>query len=200
MTDWTLLKAGLGGRLPPRDVPPQELAMRVAALILTHPSRHDQRHYFGEVAEQDPRELEIGLSVRARLPLAELAACAWADLPAGGPGLCRTTACAAGWTIILGAPAGATLDMDEDFGVNLPGYTVPGTPLMAPVYAAYLLDLHMERAGWLFAAERTPGEVLAAYVWLAGHPGATRRDLQHAPPLTDVQAAGLRKLAPQAAE
>lgn len=140
-----------------------ELLRDVRRVIAQHPSRHDQTTY---VRVGGKYQMPLAASVR------ELRPYAYTDVPQMPEDrhrpLCKTTACVAGWAVILGGDPDLTLG---DASLR---------PSFMFIRGAELLGISNPCASWLFCAERSREAVLWGLDWLAGHPGAIMRDLQRA--------------------
>lgn len=90
-------------------------------------------------------------------------------------GACATSGCVAGWAAVLGSPAGTKVRYGRS-GVD---FLPAGGPAArtAAEYAQELLGLTDDQAAWLFASERSRGEVLAGLDYLIEHPEASFYDL-----------------------
>jgi hypothetical protein len=140
------------------------LAAQVRDLIRDHPSRHRQ-----SVLLTNP------FMVMARTPVAHILPYALTDVPYEPDDdeypVCGTQGCVAGWAAILTAPEGAFVD---ECGL----YEADGVKSSNVWEAAEkALGLDDDQAGYLFHADRTRDEMLAALDYLCSHPGATGTEL-----------------------
>ena len=165
-----------------------ELMGRVREVIATNPARHKQGHYIG-------LGFTSGDAPAVQVTLGELRTYALQPVP-GEPlnpdrPLCGTTACIAGWTIILaGDPQFELKIILFDLAENLCHAVRPGDVDCCQDWmwnrARDLLGLTESQASWLFAARRTHAQVVGALAWLPLHQDADCVDLatafrDHAP-------------------
>jgi hypothetical protein len=128
------------------DWPPAQVAARVAEIIRHHPEKYDQVVWL-ETSRATTRDM-----------LAEL----------DGIGQCDTTACVAGWAVIVTAPPSSQpAEKENGFIRRVIRSGVPANIEYAAQQALGLSDLE---AAWLFSSYRERTEVLAALDELAaGH-------------------------------
>ena len=157
--------------------PPAEVITRVARLIRDHPDRYNQRTWFSSAflpgwydrygaAGMYPLQPRTSY-----VPVADLAQ--FGDQPVpdepADPGrpLCGTTACVAGWAVILAGDPEISLQFDGG------AFRAPGSFFPADIasYARQLMGLGEDQAEWLFDADRTTGQVLWALDALLADPG-----------------------------
>lgn len=117
---------------------PREVAAAVAAIIRSHPERWDQ-----------------GVWVHTpRATTGEVLA----EAEAGGT--CETTACVAGWAVIVSADPATTWTADQE---SILGIIAPGeAAVLIRDQACAVLGLSEWEQLWLFDSERTGAEVLGA--------------------------------------
>lgn len=128
-----------------------ELMERVRQLIQMRPELHDQQTW-----GRTPRDTPVGI-ISARAETGEF---------------CGTTACAAGWAVVLGAPENALI---HDAAV-----IIGGQEFGVSIYAARLLGLSWDQQTWLFTGAAARERVLWTLKWLPDHPDAGKDELMQA--------------------
>jgi hypothetical protein len=128
-----------------------ELMAQVRDLIEKHPEQHTQGSWLNSPGDDW--------------------ACRRAVLAGQARQSCRTTACVAGWAVLLTAPADAVIKDDARepcAAVILPD----GQHIMVSQYAREALGISQCQSSWLFAGHRSRSEVLAALAFLPDNPDA----------------------------
>jgi hypothetical protein len=87
---------------------------------------------------------------------------------------CGTTACIAGWAVLLSLPAGSVID--SRYNIRLPD----GTLRFIPYWARDVLEITDEQADTLFHDIGTTEGAIRALKYLKDHPFADDGDLLHA--------------------
>jgi hypothetical protein len=142
---------------------PRELLVMIRDLFRRHPDRHKQNSWvdseFG-FSEGDTRRILRLLSRRKSIP----------ETQVSPDGLCGTRGCVAGWADIFGSPPGTRIELQFN------GYALLVYPDRSregvDQAAQRLLALSGDQADWLFEADRTHEEVLAALDALIDDPAA----------------------------
>jgi hypothetical protein len=129
-----------------------DLARAVAKVIREHPERHDQSLFIGNALDGNWGDL-----LDTDVPVEEFRKYADAAIPAEAEDpdrpVCGTTACVAGWTVILGSARNRKIRLDFCYDAMADGTDIWDR-------AAKLLGLTEDQATYLFAGYTTREQVL----------------------------------------